>query len=321
MGMTYREAGVDVEKGERLVRFLQKKINIDSGFGGLFPFPKGYKNPVLVSSADGVGTKLKIAFLSGRHDTVGIDLVAMNVNDILCRGARPLFFLDYIATGKLDLKVSKEIVSGIIKGCEQSGCALIGGETAEMPDFYPEGEYELAGFCVGIVERSKLLPKSDKIKEGDLVIGLASSGLHSNGFSLIRKIFSEEELRIRWREFLTPTKIYVPEVLKLLEKGYPIKQIAHITGGGFPLKAVKGLPQGMTLEIRVGSWPVPDIFLEIKERAKLSDVEAFSVFNMGIGLTLVVSPRQANNVLNELGHSKAWIIGEVIRGNRLRFRV
>ena len=320
MAMTYRKAGVDVKKAERLVSFLEGRVQIDSGFGGLFPVPKGYRSPILVSSTDGVGTKLKIASLCGRYDTVGIDLVAMNVNDILCRGAKPLFFLDYIATGKLDLRISKAILSGIIKGCEEADCKLIGGETAEMPGFYPQGEYELAGFCVGIVEKSRLLPKTDKIKEGDVVIGLASSGLHSNGFSLVRKVFKEEELKKRSKELLTPTRIYVRDVLRLLEKGCPIKQIAHITGGGFPLKAVKGLPNGLTLRIERGSWPIPELFLEIKKRAGLSDWEAFSTFNMGIGLILIVEPRNVDSIIRKISSYPAWVIGEVVRGKKLLLR-
>ncbi len=319
MAITYRKAGVDVEKAERLVDFLKRKVELDSGFGALFDLPRGYKRPVLVSSADGVGTKLKIAFLSGRHDTVGIDLVAMNVNDILCRGARPLFFLDYIATGKLDLKVSKAILSGIVKGCKEAGCKLIGGETAEMPDFYPEGEYDLAGFCVGIVEKTKLLPRTKDIREGDVVIGIASSGLHSNGFSLVRKVFSPEELKERWKEFLRPTRIYVRPILTLLNRFKGIKQISHITGGGFPLKAIKGLPEGLTLEVCISAWPVPRLFEEIMERAGIDYEDACSTFNMGIGMTLVVDPKESERILSYLRrHFPSWEIGQVVRGSSLR---
>ncbi len=320
MAVTYRKAGVDVRKAEQVVGFLKQKVRLDNGFGALFPMPKGYNSPILVSSADGVGTKLKIAFLCGKHDSVGIDLVAMNVNDILCRGAKPLFFLDYIATGKLDLRVSKAVLSGVIKGCEEAGCKLVGGETAEMPGFYPQGEYELAGFCVGVVEKDNLLPRTKKIKEGDVVIGLASSGLHSNGFSLVRKVFSEEELKKRSRELLTPTRIYVRDILRLLRKNRSIKQIAHITGGGFPLKAVKGLPDGLTLRIDLNSWPIPELFLEIKRRAKLDNWQAFSTFNMGIGLILIVDARSADLILRDLRSCPAWVIGKVVRGRKMRLR-
>ncbi len=312
MKTTYKDAGVDILKAEKFVSFIRKKTSLDSMFGGLFPLKNCQKNSFLVSSADGVGTKLKIAFDSGIHDTVGIDLVAMNVNDILCRGAKPLFFLDYIAVGKIELQVLKEVLSGIVAGCDQAGCSLIGGETAEMPDFYKPGEYDLSGFCVGIVEKKKVLPKTKKIKKGDLVIGIASSGLHSNGFSLVRKVFSKKELVKRAKEFLTPTRIYVGPILKLLED-LQVKQIAHITGGGFFLKAVKGLPPSLGIKIYRQNWELPFIFKEIQQRAKLTDEEMFSTFNMGIGLTVIVSPRYVNKVCDFLSkYWPVWIIGQVI---------
>ncbi len=315
--MDYRESGVDVKKAERFVGFLKRKFDIYTGFGGQFSVPGNYKKPVFISSCDGVGTKLLIAILSGIHNTVGIDLVAMNVNDILCRGARPLMFMDYLAVGKIEMGIVKSIVSGIVTGCKEAGCKLIGGETAEMPDMYPLGKYDMAGFCVGVVERRKMLPKTERIKEGDAVIGVASSGIHSNGFSLVRKVFSKQVLIKRAEEFLVPTRIYVKPVLKLLEQ-VPVKQIAHITGGGFPIKAVKGLPDGFTVELWRGSWDVPEIFLEIQKRAKISDKQMYSTFNMGIGLTLVVSPKYVDMVLDELGKTwRCWQVGRIVCGNSL----
>ncbi len=319
--ITYRSAGVDIRGAERFVDFIEKRVGLDRGFGALYPLPKGLDRPVLVSSTDGVGTKLKLAFLSGRHDTVGIDLVAMNANDIVCRGARPLFFLDYIACGKLDVRVLRRVIEGIARGCEMAEMSLIGGETAEMPGFYPEGEYDLSGFCVGVVEAKDLLPRRG-IKEGDLVVGLASSGLHSNGFSLVRKVFPKREILKRIDEFLTPTRIYSPQILALL-KEFPgkVKQIAHITGGGFYLKAIKGIPEGLGLRFDTTSFPIPPIFSEIQERAGMSKEEMFSTFNMGLGMTLVVSRRWADKVVSFLRRwQDCWVVGEVVRA-RSRERV
>ena len=314
MGMTYKKSGVDVAKGEKFVSFIKNITELDTNFGGLFEIPRGYKRPLLVSSADGVGTKLMIAFLTGIHDTVGIDMVAMNVNDVLCRGARPLFFLDYIACGKLSLSVMKQVINGIVEGCRIAGCALIGGETAEMPDFYKPGEYDLSGFCVGVVDKSKLLPKSKKIKKGDIIIGLASSGLHSNGFSLVRKVFSTKEMKRISKELLTPTRIYVKDVLKVIDS-VPVKQIAHITGGGFYLKAIKGLPAGLGIKIDSRSWQIPDIFIRIQKKGKISKKEMFSTFNMGIGMTMIVSPKHVDKVMTILSDRvDTYVIGEVKEG-------
>ncbi len=317
MAKTYREAGVDVKKAERFVSFIKKMTDLEGSFGGVVELPRGYKYPLFVSSTDGVGTKLMLAFLSGNHRTVGIDMVAMNVNDILCRGARPWFFLDYIACGRLDVRVMKDVMKGIVDGCDEAGCRLIGGETAEMPDFYRPGEYDLSGFCVGIVEKRDLLPRTKRIRKGDVVLGLASSGLHSNGFSFVRKVFSNKELKRRAGQLLTPTRIYVGPVLSLLEK-VRVKQIAHITGGGFFLKAPKGLPEGLGLVIDSKAWPVPDIFLELKRRSGASKREMFSTFNMGIGMTLIVSRRDVDRALSFLEDIPCYVIGEVVEGGGVR---
>ncbi|MBL7091995.1 MAG: phosphoribosylformylglycinamidine cyclo-ligase [Candidatus Omnitrophica bacterium] len=337
--ITYKKAGVDVEEAEAFVRRIKRLVkstrrpgwlgNIGS-FGGFFELSKRYKNPVLVSSSDGVGTKLKLAFLAGIHDTVGIDLVAMNVDDCLCSGAEPLFFLDYIATGKLEKKKLVEVVKGIAAGCRQANCALIGGETAEMPDFYQEGEYDLSGFCVAVVEKKRIIDGS-KIKLGDKVIGLASSGLHSNGFSLVRKIFSQRELKKRAREFLTPTRIYAKPVLSLLRNTQyaclparqairnTIKGIAHITGGAFIDKIPRIIPQGLSAQLFKNSWPIPDTFREIKQRANLPPREMLRTFNMGIGMVLVVTPENSAKVVKffrQRFNLSAWEIGEIVKGNK-----
>ena len=231
--MTYKDAGVDVDAGNALVDRIKKMSPVIGGFAGLFPMPKGHKQPMLVGCTDGVGTKLKIAFLADRHDTVGIDLVAMNVNDLLCCGARSLFFLDYFACGKLDVDVAEKVIKGIVEGCRQSECQLLGGETAEMPGFYQPGEYDLAGFAVGVVDKAKIID-GRTIRPGDVVLGLPSSGIHSNGYSLVRKVFSEKELTKRWKEFLEPTKIYHQTLKPLLKSSRSVvKGMAHITGGGF----------------------------------------------------------------------------------------
>ena len=342
--ITYKKAGVDIEKAERFVQEIKRLVksthrpgwlgNIGS-FGGFFELSKRYKNPVLVSSSDGVGTKLKLAFLADIHDTVGIDLVAMNVDDCLCCGAEPLFFLDYIATGKLEKKKLVEVMRGIARGCKSAGCALIGGETAEMPDFYREGEYDLSGFCVGVVEKKRIIDGS-KIKLRDKMIGLASSGLHSNGFSLVRKIFSQKELKKRAKEFLAPTRIYTKPVLSLLRTTHntliplraqagtgaqrtTIKGIAHITGGAFIDKIPRIIPQGLSVQICKNSWPIPKIFLEIKERTGLGPREMFRTFNMGIGMVLVAAPKDSARVIRFLKQKfnlQAWEIGEIVKGKR-----
>ena len=334
--LTYRDAGVDIEAGERLVdrikEFARKTFdgNVLAGIGGFgagYLLPKGYSEPVLVSGTDGVGTKLKVAQMANVHDTVGIDLVAMCVNDILTVGAKPLFFLDYFATGKLSVDVAADVVKGIAKGCEIAGCALIGGETAEMPDFYPEGEYDLAGFVVGIVDRSRYVT-GEKIKPGDVILGLASSGIHSNGYSLVRKLFFEIlELKIDdWVEelggkvyevLLTPTRIYVKSVLKLLEE-VEVKGMAHITGGGIPGNLVRVLPENVDAVVKKGTWEIPPIFTFIQDKGNVPEDEMFKTFNMGIGYTVVVSPEdveRAVSVLEEAGE-KVFRIGEIREGER-----
>ncbi|MBN2097343.1 MAG: phosphoribosylformylglycinamidine cyclo-ligase [Candidatus Omnitrophica bacterium] len=330
--ITYKKAGVDIAQAEAFVRQIKRQVksthrsgwlgNIGS-FGGFFELAKRYKNPVLVSSSDGVGTKLKIAFLADVHDTVGIDLVAMNVDDCICSGAEPLFFLDYIATGKLEKQKLVQVVKGIARGCRQAGCALIGGETAEMPDFYQAGEYDLSGFCVAVVEKNKIIDGS-KIKLGDQVIGLASSGLHSNGFSLVRKLFSRQELKKRAGEFLTPTRIYTKPILSLLrttnyELRTAVKGIAHITGGAFIDKIPRIIPVGLAAAICKNSWPIPKIFREIKQRALLSPQEMFRTFNMGVGIVLVVAPQDTGGVIKFLKQKfalPAWEIGEIVKGRK-----
>lgn len=330
----YKEAGVDVHAGYKAVELMRKHVAKTmqpgvltdiGGFGGLFSLENmNIKKPVLVSGTDGVGTKLKLAFAMEKHDTVGIDCVAMCVNDIICSGARPLFFLDYIATGKLDPYKIESIVKGISEGCIKAGCALIGGETAEMPGFYPENEYDLAGFCVGIVDKDDIID-GKSIRSGDKLIGIASSGVHSNGFSLVRKIFSENkkdlekycpELKSTIGDvLLTPTKIYVQTVMKLAEK-YSIKGIAHITGGGFIENIPRMIPDGFKAIIHKGTWPVLPIFELIAEHGKVNETDMFNTFNMGIGLVLAVDSDDSVNILNfldELGE-KAYLIGEIAEG-------
>jgi phosphoribosylformylglycinamidine cyclo-ligase len=324
MGLTYKKAGVDINEAGRFVGAITKYTRSTArkgadcrlgGFGGLFDLrAAGYRDPILVSSTDGVGTKLKIAFLAGKHDTVGIDMVAMNVNDVLTTGAEPLFFLDYIATGKIDRKVLEDVVKGIAHGCKQAGCALIGGETAEMPAFYKVGEYDLAGFCVGAVERKDIVDSS-KIKEGDIAVGLASSGLHSNGYSLVRKVFSTAEQKALAKELLKPTRIYVKPILEL-KKDVEIKGIAHITGGAFFEKLPRIVPDGKTLVIEKGSWAVPEIFKRIQRKGRVKETEMFRTFNMGLGMIIVISPqdfRKAKKIFDRRGID-SWIVGSVNKG-------
>lgn len=339
---TYRQAGVDIEAGNEFVRritplvrstFRPEVLTDLGGFGGLFRFdPSRYREPVLVSSTDGVGTKLKIAFLMDKHDTVGIDLVAMSVNDIAVSGAEPLFFLDYFATGKLAIGVAETVVSGIAEGCRQAGCALIGGETAEMPSFYPEGEYDLAGFAVGVVDRSKIIDGGD-ITPGDMLIGLASTGLHSNGFSLARRVLLDDAgLTVSSRvddlshsigeTLLVPTRIYVRTVSKLIS-AHHIKGVAHITGGGITENLPRIFPRGVVGRIRRACWTVPPIFLLIQRLGPVDDNEMYRVFNMGVGLILVVPAEEADRVVlsaRQEGET-AWIIGEVARGASSERRV
>jgi phosphoribosylformylglycinamidine cyclo-ligase len=312
--ITYKKAGVDIDAGEALVDRIKKLSPLIGGFAGMVPLGAGYREPMLVGCTDGVGTKLKIAFLAGRHDTVGIDLVAMNVNDLLCCGARPVFFLDYFACGKLDVDVAEKVIKGIVEGCRQSHCVLLGGETAEMPGFYQPGEYDLAGFAVGTVDRKDVID-GRSVKAGDLVLGLPSSGLHSNGYSLVRKLFSDKELTRRWKEFLEPTTIYVKALQPLIKPGAtPLKALAHITGGGFLDNIPRVLPKGMQVRIVRGSWPIPPLFQEIQKRSKLPENEMFRTLNMGIGLVIVVSPRDVSMVEKQL--KKIYYLGTVERGTK-----
>jgi len=290
-----------------------------SAFGGLFSFDSGkYRNPILVSSTDGVGTKLLIAQWLGKHNTVGIDLVAMNINDILCTGAKPLFFLDYIACGKIQPRVLKSVVSGIVKGCQLCGLSLIGGETAEMPGMYDKDEYDLAGFAVGVVERGKIIDGS-KIKKGDCLIGLPSSGLHSNGYSLVREVFSKGEQKKMASLLLKPTRIYAKEVLSVIKK-FQLHGIAHMTGGAFYEKLTKILPKGKCFVINKRSWPQPIIFQKIQKRGRIIDSEMYRTFNMGIGLVIVVGQRSASPLMSFLKRKKIkyYKIGEVINHPKKR---
>jgi phosphoribosylformylglycinamidine cyclo-ligase len=303
-GLSYRDAGVDIDAGDALVeaikplakRTMRPEVLAGiGGFGALCEIPKKYKHPVLVSSTDGVGTKLKLAFSEGRHDTVGIDLVAMSVNDVLVQGAEPLFFLDYFACGKLDNAVAADVIKGIARGCELAGCALIGGETAEMPGMYAAGEYDLAGFCVGVVERDRILD-GRSICPGDKVLGLASSGPHSNGYSLIRKIL--ERARPDF-DLLEPTRIYVKPVLKLLES-VPVKGLAHITGGGLTGNVPRILPNKTKAVIRKASWSRPKIFQWLQREGNVAEGEMHAVFNCGIGMVVVVAAADAARAIETL---------------------
>jgi len=295
-GLSYRDAGVDIDAGDALVDaikpFAKRTMRPEvlagiGGFGALCELPKKYKQPVLVAGTDGVGTKLKLAFQLHKHDTVGIDLVAMSVNDVLVQGAEPLFFLDYFACGKLDNKVATSVVKGIAEGCEMAGCALVGGETAEMPGMYPEGEYDLAGFCVGVVEKDRILD-GRSIVPGDVLLGLASSGPHSNGYSLVRKIIGEEHLASDLADSLMePTRIYVKPILKLLA-GFPVKGLAHITGGGLVGNVPRVLPRGTKAVIAKKAWPRPRIFTWLQQTGNVADEEMFRVFNCGIGMVVCV---------------------------------
>jgi phosphoribosylformylglycinamidine cyclo-ligase len=324
--ITYRSAGVDIDKANRLVagykRFaLSTKtrgvISNVGSFGALFrPDFRKFKDPILVSSTDGVGTKLKIAFLADKHDTVGIDLVAMSANDILCSGAEGLFFLDYISTGKIRSSVLKDIVKGIAGGCREAGYALVGGETAEMPGLYSPGEYDLAGFGVGIADRSEVVDGS-RLKIGDVVIGLASTGPHSNGYSLIRKVFTKKEQKKYSKELLAPTRLYAKAVLGLKKK-IKIKGIANITGGAFYEKIPRIIPRGMAIEIYKDAWSVPEIFLRIKKRGDIDDREMYRTLNMGIGMVLVVAVENADLSIEKLRGLglRSYLIGEVTGGNK-----
>ncbi len=340
--MDYKKAGVDIEAGDAAVERIKKLARSTfrpevlqeiGGFGGLFaPDLKRISNPVLVAACDGVGTKLKVAFSTNRHDTIGIDCVAMCVNDLLVQGAEPLFFLDYLAVGKLVPGRIEEIVKGVAAGCKQAGCALLGGETAEMPGFYPPGEYDLAGFAVGMADRDKIIDGS-AIREGDSIIGLAASGLHSNGFSLVRKVLLEDaDLKLAdfqaalgeslADELLKPTTIYVRPVLNLLQQ-CRVNGMAHITGGGLIGNLPRIMPGGLSAAIEKGSWPVPPIFQLIADQGSINVNEMFRVFNMGIGYVLVVPDAEALTVIDHFAGygQKAYQIGKVTSGDgRVTFK-
>lgn len=333
--MDYKEAGVDVEAGRAFVERIRGLVHQThrpevlgglGGFSGFFQLPQGLKEPILVSGTDGVGTKLKLAHTLNCHTTVGIDLVAMCVNDVLTSGAEPLFFLDYLATGHLDPEQLAEVITGITQGCLQSGCALLGGETAEMPGFYQSGEYDLAGFCVGIVDRSQLLDGS-QIQVGDKVIGLGSTGVHSNGFSLVRKII--EDGRFNWEDcpsqfggknlgevLLTPTQIYVKPVLEGRKQGLEIHGMAHITGGGLPENAPRCLGKNQLMKIDSQAWEILPIFQWIQEAGEVTSPEMFNTFNMGIGFLLVIPPQGVTPTLEWFSRQgiRAFEIGEVLEG-------
>ncbi|MDD4980637.1 MAG: phosphoribosylformylglycinamidine cyclo-ligase [Candidatus Omnitrophica bacterium] len=328
--LTYQKSGVDIQKADafkgRLKTLARKSFRKEvlkdiGGFGSFFRFPKEkYKDPVLVSSSDGVGTKLKIAILANKHDTIGIDAVAMNVNDILCVGAEPLFFLDYIAYSKLETGVLFDVVKGINNGCIQAGCSLVGGETAQMPGMYNAGDYDVAGFCVGVVEREKIIDGS-RISPGDKVIGLESSGIHSNGYSLVRKIFSENKLKRMHKELLKPTRIYVKPILSLLQvTGYRLQVtgIAHITGGAFYNKIARVIPGGVDVVIDKDSWRALEIFRLMQKKGNVPQEEMYRTFNMGIGMVLIVKPKSVSRIKSALekSHLRSWVIGEIIKGRR-----
>jgi phosphoribosylformylglycinamidine cyclo-ligase len=326
--LSYRDAGVDIDAGDALVEnikpFAKRTMRPEvlgglGGFGALFEISKKYKNPVLVSGTDGVGTKLKLAFMLDKHDTVGIDLVAMSVNDILVQGAEPLFFLDYFACGKLDVATATDVIKGIAAGCEQAGCALIGGETAEMPGMYPAGEYDLAGFAVGAAEKDKLINGST-IAAGDAVLGLASSGAHSNGYSLIRKIIERSGIDLN-ADFhgrplrdvvLAPTRIYVKPLLALMEQ-LPVKGMAHITGGGLLENIPRVLPENLTAVLRKNSWDMPPLFTWMQQEGNVAEKEMHRTFNCGIGMAVIVAAadtERAMQLLREAGET-VWQIGSV----------
>lgn len=324
MKITYKSAGVDIDKANKLVtdykRFAAstriKGVISDVGsFGALFrPDIGRMKDPILVSSTDGVGTKLKIAFLADKHDTVGIDLVAMSANDILCSGASGMFFLDYIATGKISSGVLRDVVKGISVGCKEAGYALVGGETAEMPGMYSPGEYDLAGFGVGVIDRKNVIDGTGT-KPGDVVLGLESSGLHSNGYSLVRKVFGEKELKRLSGELLKPTRLYAKHILPLTNK-MRIKGIANITGGAFYDKIPRIIPKGMAIEIYKDSWKRPWIFDLIKNRGDVDDRELYRALNMGIGMVLVLDRKLVDKAQRELKRTglKSHVIGRVVKG-------
>jgi phosphoribosylformylglycinamidine cyclo-ligase len=311
---SYRRAGVDIDAGDALVERIKKRVPEIGDFAGLFPFPTGMKKPMLVGCCDGVGTKLKLAQDMGIHNTIGKDLVAMNVNDMICSGARPLFFLDYYASGRLDLKTAGHVVDGIIDACKESNCVLLGGETAEMPGMYPEGEYDLAGFAVGVVDKEKRV-RNDKIKAGDILLGLPSSGIHSNGYSLVRRLFKKKDYKKWGKILLEPTRIYVKTILAVLRK-FPgaVNGIAHITGSGLTENVPRFLPKNLDALIFRASWPVPDVFAEMQRRGNVDEAEMFRTFNMGIGMALAVSRKDADKVQKFL--APCHRLGRIVKGRQ-----
>ena len=331
--LTYAAAGVDIDAGDALVDDIKKIVKSTrrpevlagvGGFGALVGLPKKYKKPVLVSGTDGVGTKLRLGIDTGRVQGLGIDLVAMCVNDVLVNGAEPLFFLDYYATGKLDKKVAAQVIKGIANGCKQAGCALVGGETAEMPGMYHDGDFDLAGFCVAVAEQGKLIDGS-KIKPGDVMVALPSSGPHSNGYSLIRKILAVNHYKLAPKSeladaLLAPTQIYVKPVLKLIESGVTVKGMAHITGGGITENLPRILPKGTAAQIELGSWPVLPIFEHLRELGQVSQDEMMRTFNMGVGLIAAVPAAKFTRAKNLLARAeeKFHVIGRVVKGEQRR---
>ncbi|KAL4355438.1 hypothetical protein GQ457_06G030200 [Hibiscus cannabinus] len=324
-GLTYKDAGVDIDAGTELVRRIAKMAPGIGGFGGLYPLGDSY----LVAGTDGVGTKLKLAFETGIHETIGIDLVAMSVNDIVTSGAKPLFFLDYFATSHLDVDLAEKVIKGIVDGCQQSDCALLGGETAEMPDFYAKGEYDLSGFAVGIVKKDSVIDGKN-IVAGDVLIGLPSSGVHSNGFSLVRRVLARSGLSLKdqlpgasvtlGEALMAPTVIYVKQVLDLIGKG-GVKGVAHITGGGFTDNIPRVFPKGLGAVIYNDSWNVPAVFKWIQQAGNIEDSEMRRTFNMGIGMVLVVSREASQRILEDAnGACTAYRIGEVVNREGVTYR-
>jgi phosphoribosylformylglycinamidine cyclo-ligase len=340
--LTYAAAGVDIDAGNELVEHIKPLAKATAragvmssigGFGGLFDLKAtGYKDPVLVAATDGVGTKLKLAQGMDKHDTIGIDLVAMCVNDLVVQGAEPLFFLDYFATGHLTVKMAESVIAGIAEGCKQAGCALIGGETAEMPGMYASDEYDLAGFTIGAVERENILPRND-VNVGDVVLGLASSGAHSNGYSLVRRVVAMQGLRYDapapfdgtqslGEALLTPTKIYVKSCLGAIKQG-GVKALAHITGGGLLENIPRVLPAGVGVKIKRDSWKLPPVFQWLRETAQMNDAELFRTFNCGIGMVLVVEPSEALALAEQLRSAgeTVYVLGELVADKTSKVKI
>lgn len=326
MSLTYQDSGVDIAKGNALIEHIKpiaKSTKIPGvlaglgGFGAMFELPiNKYKNPVLISGTDGVGTKLKVAEMLNKHDTIGIDLVAMCVNDLIVQGAKPLFFLDYYATGKLNTDIAVSVIKGIGEGCKQSGCALIGGETAEMPGMYNGEDYDLAGFCVGIADKDKIIDGS-KVSVGDHIIALASSGPHSNGYSLIRKVLEQSSpTQAQLDALIEPTKIYVKSVLSLIEK-MPVHAISHITGGGLLENIPRVLPEHLAAKLDADSWQLPEIFQFLQDNGNIDIMEMYRVFNCGAGMVIVLPADKSSEAINHMNAQgeKAWLIGEIVKND------